>query len=566
MSQSSAETLLRQRPWLQAYPSGVPAEPDLRGQATLLDLLDEACRQHAAQPAFRFMGQDLSYAELDHRSRAFAAWLQAQGLRPGERVAVMLPNVPQYPVVVAGILRAGLVLVNVNPLYTAPELAHQLIDADAPTLIVLENFAHVAQQALEQAPAPMLQRVVVTGVGDLLGGVKRWLVNAVVRHVKKQVPAWNLPQAVPLMRALREGERLSWQPPPVTADTLAVLQYTGGTTGVAKGAMLLHRNLLANVAQAAAWFEPARRTIGPHQFRIVCALPLYHVFAFTSCMFLGLRLGGCNLLIPNPRDLKGLLATLSKEVFHYFPAVNTLYQAIADHPDASRVDWRHLKLSIGGGMAVLQATAERWRVLTGNPMRMGYGLSETSPVVSCNPVDMDHFDGTIGLPLPGTEVAILDDAGNPVAQGQPGEIAVRGPQVMAGYWRRPDETALVLRADGWFLTGDIGIMEADGRFRIVDRKKDMILVSGFNVYPNEVEDVVAQMPGVAECGVTGVPDAHSGEAVKLVIVRRDPALQAEAVRAWCHERLTPYKRPRHIEFRDSLPKTTVGKVLRRALR
>ncbi len=555
--------LQQQRPWLNRYPDGVPTHLDLTRHASLADLLDDSFRQHAALPAMRFMGRSWSFGELDRLSRRFAAFTQAQGLKAGDRVAVMLPNLPQYPVVVCGLIRAGLVVVNVNPLYTAPELEHQLQDADVRLLVVLENFAAVVEQVLPRLPR---LQVLITGVGDLLGPFKGTLVNALLRHVRKQVPAYRIPSALYFNDALARGRGAPFVPPALGPDTLAVLQYTGGTTGVSKGAMLLHRNLLANVEQCAAWFEPARRTLIGQQFTIVCALPLYHVFAFTACLLLGLRVGGCSILIANPRDLAGTLKELSKQVFQFFQAVNTLYQALADHPDCATVNWRHLRVSVGGGMAVQQVTAERWKAVTGSGICMGYGLSETSPVVSCSPVDMTDFDGTIGLPLPDTELAIFDDEGRRLGAGQIGEIAVRGPQVMAGYWRRPDETAIVLRGDGFFLTGDIGVMESDGRFRIVDRKKDMVLVSGFNVYPTEVEEVVSQLPGVLECAVTGVPDARSGEAVKLVVVRRDPALTEEAVRDWCHDRLTAYKRPRIVEFRDSLPKTNVGKVLRRALR
>ncbi len=510
------------------------------------------------------MGHSYAFGRIDEASRALGAWLQAQGLERGDRVAVMMPNVPQYPVAVAAILRAGLVVVNVNPLYTPRELEHQLVDSGAKAILILENFASVLQQVAPRVP---LRHVVLSSLGDMLDWPKRLLVNYVVRRVKKMVPAYRLPGAVRFNDALAQGARATLRAETPGPDDVAVLQYTGGTTGLSKGATLLHRNLVANVLQSEAWYQPALAKIPPgEQIVTVSALPLYHIFGFTSNLLLGLRMGSCNLLIPNARDIPALLKTLSGERFHSFPAVNTLFNAIANHPDFASVDWRHLKISIGGGMAVQQATARLWLEKTGCPIVEGYGLSETSPSATCNPVDSTAFSGTIGLPLPSTELKLVDDDGREVAPGTPGEIAIRGPQVMAGYWQRPDETERAMTADGFFRSGDIGTVDERGYFRIVDRKKDMILVSGFNVYPNEVEDVMTQMPGVLECAAVGVADPRSGEAVRLVVVRKAPSVTEADVRAWADANLTGYKRPKVVEFRDELPKTPVGKILRRALR
>ena len=553
------------RPWLSQYPAGVPADIDPSSVGSLVDMMDAAFRLHRERPALVFMGRTLRFGELDRLSAALAAWLSGQGLERGDRVAVMLPNVPQFAVAVAAILRAGLVVVPVNPLYTPRELEHQLKDAGVRVVFVLENFAATLAQALPALPA--LQRVVTCTMGDLLGWPKGALVNLVVRHVKKLVPAYRLASALPFPEALSRGAQLKLARPAVGPDDIAVLQYTGGTTGLSKGAVLLHRNLVANVLQSEAWYQPALSRIpAGEQIVTVCALPLFHIFGFTAILLLGLRMGSCALLIPNPRDVGALLAELARHRFHSFPAVNTLFNAVLHHPDAAKVDWSGLKISIGGGMAVQQATARAWLERTGCPICEGYGLSETSPSAVCNPVDTAAFSGTIGVPLPSTEVRILDDAGGEVAAGTPGEIAIRGPQVMAGYWQRPDETARAMTADGFLRTGDIGVMDEQGRVRIVDRKKDMILVSGFNVYPNEIEDVVTQLPGVLEAAAVGVPDAASGEVVKLFVVRKDPALTEAAVRNWCETQLTGYKRPRAIEFRTELPKTTVGKILRRELK
>ena len=550
--------------WLSHYPAGVPAEIDPAQYASLVALMEESFQRYADRTAYRYMGQDYTFGEVEQQSRAFAAWLQAQGLKPGERVALMMPNVPQYPIAVAGVLRAGGVVVNVNPLYTPRELQHQLQDAGARMLVILENFAHVYQQVRAQVP---VERVVLASMGEMLGAAKGLLVNLVVRHVKKLVPAHDLPGAVRFKDALAAGRGQTLRPVAVGPDDIAVLQYTGGTTGVSKGAVLLHRNLVANVLQSEAWFGPALRKLkAGEQLLQVCALPLYHVFGFNTNMMLGMRIGACNILIPNPRDLPAMFKELAGQAPHSFPAVNTLFQAMARHPAFNTVDWSRLLISVGGGMAVQQATAKAWLEKTGCAICEGYGLSETSPTVACNPTDSTAYSGTIGLPLPSTEVCLLDDNGAESAPGQPGEIAVRGPQVMAGYWQRPDETAKVMTADGWFRTGDVGLVDGRGYFRIVDRKKDMVLVSGFNVYPNEIEDVLTQLHGVLECAAVGVPDERTGEALKVVIVRASPAVTEAAVRQHCELNLTGYKRPKLIEFRDELPKTAVGKVLRRELR
>jgi long-chain acyl-CoA synthetase len=552
------------RPWLAQYPAGVPADVKTDVYASLVDLMEESFRKYRDLPAYRFMGKRLSFGEVDDLSRALAAWLQAQGLARGDRVAIMMPNVPQYPVAVAAILRAGYVVVNVNPLYTPRELEHQLKDSGAKAIFIIENFAGTLQQVLSTVPT---KTVVLAAMGDLLGLLKGTLVNHVVRNVKKMVPAFQIPGARKFNDVLAQGRRLSYTAPPLGPDDIAVLQYTGGTTGVSKGAVLLHRNLVANLMQAEAWYQPALKKIPPgEQIVTVCALPLYHIFGFNTNMMLSMRMGGCNLLIANPRDIPATLKELSKVRFHSFPAVNTLFNAMAHHADFHKVDWSSLKISVGGGMAVQQATAKLWLEKTGCPICEGYGLSETSPSATCNAVDSTAYSGNIGLPMPGTDIKLLDDDGAEVPHGSPGEIAIKGPQVMAGYWQRPDETAKVMTPDGYFRSGDIGVMDDRGYFRIVDRKKDMILVSGFNVYPNEVEDVITQMPGVLECAAVGVPDAKAGEAVKVVIVKKDPALTEADVRAYCEANLTGYKRPRVVEFRADLPKSPVGKILRRELR
>ncbi len=555
---------MSERPWLHAYPEGVPAEVDTSAYTSLVELMQDSFERYSDRTAFSFMGRDMSYAELDRLSQVFAAYLQSLGLLAGDRVAIMLPNVLQYPVAVAAILRAGYVVVNINPLYTPRELEGQLKDADAKVIVILENFAATLQSCLGQTP---IQHVVLCAMGDRLGWLKGLVVNHVVRRVKKLVPSFSLPQAVRFNDALAKGEACALTLPSVDGEDLAVLQYTGGTTGVSKGAELLHRNLVANVLQSEAWNAPAlKRVPTDEQLTFVCALPLYHIFAFTINMMLTLRMGGCSILIPNPRDLPAVLDELSKHRFHMFPAVNTLFNALAHHPDFGKVDWSHLVVSLGGGTAVQGAVAKLWLEKTGCPICEGYGLSETSPSASCNLVTSQAYTGTIGVPIPSTEMKIVDDEGCELPPGQPGEIAIRGPQVMAGYWQRPDETARVMTADGFFKSGDIGVMDEQGFFRIVDRKKDMILVSGFNVYPNEVEEVVSSLHGVLECAVIGVPDERTGEAVKLVVVKSDPALTEATVRDHCKQNLTNYKHPRWVEFRSELPKTPVGKVLRRELR
>ena len=555
---------MNDRPWLQAYPEGVPADIDTHAYDSLVALLEESFRQYGPKTAFSFMGKELSYADLDQQSRALAAYLQSLGLARGDRVAIMLPNVLQYPISVAAVLRAGYVVVNVNPLYTARELQHQLSDSGAKAIVIIENFAATLEQCLKQTP---VEHVVLCAMGDRLGLLKGAIVNHVVRKVKNLVPPFQLPHAVRFNQALAQGRALTLQPVSTGLDDIAVLQYTGGTTGVSKGAVLLHRQVIANVIQSEAWNSPVMQRIPAHeQPTNVCALPLYHIFAFTVNMMLSLRTGGKSILIPNPRDIPAVLKELSKHVFHSFPAVNTLFNALANHPDFGTVNWGNLKVSLGGGMAVQAAVAKLWLEKTGCPICEGYGLSETSPSASCNPTLTREFSGTIGVPIPSTRFRIIDDLGQPLPVGEAGEIAIQGPQVMAGYWQRPDETAKVMLPGGWFRTGDIGVMDERGYFKIVDRKKDMILVSGFNVYPNEVEEVASSCPGVLECAAIGIPDAEAGEAVKLVVVKKDPTLTEEHIRAHCRQNLTGYKQPRVIEFRTELPKTPVGKILRRELR
>ena len=553
------------RPWLSAYPQGVPADIDAGQYPSLVALMEEAFTKHANKVAYSFMGKELTFAQVDAQSKVFAAYLQSLGLQRGDRVALMMPNIPQYPVAVAGVLRAGFVLVNVNPLYTARELEHQLKDSGAKAIVIIENFAKTLEDGMHGS---VVKHIVLCAMGDELGFLKGAIVNFVVRKVKKMVPAFNLPGAVRFNDALAKGRNANFSAPVMKPDDMALLQYTGGTTGVSKGAVLQHKNIIANVLQSEAWNEPAMSKVpAGEQPTSICALPLYHIFAFTVNMMLSMRTGGKTVLIPNPRDLPATLKELSKHRFHSFPAVNTLFNGLANHPDFNTVDWSHLKVSVGGGMAVQSAVAELWLKKTGCPICEGYGLSETSPSVTCNPVTTTAYSGTIGVPLPSTYVKLIADDGSAVTElGKPGEIAVLGPQVMAGYWQRPDETAKVMTADGYFLTGDIGTIDERGYIKIVDRKKDMVIVSGFNVYPNEVEDVVSNCPGVLECAVVGVPDEKSGEAIKLIIVKKDPSLTEQAVRDYCHANLTGYKRPRHIVFRTDLPKTPVGKILRRELR
>lgn len=550
--------------WLKSYPKGVPAEIDVNQYTSLVQLLDEAYVKFSDRKAYVCMDKYLTYGEVDKLSKQVAAWLQSKGLKKGDRVAIMMPNVLQYPIVLAAILRAGCIVVNVNPLYTPRELEHQLKDSGAQAIFILENFAVTLEKIIANTP---IKHVVVANMGEMLGGLKGMIVNLVVRHVKKLVPAFSLPHAVNFKDMLAQSARLQFQPMQMTLDDIAFLQYTGGTTGVSKGATLSQRNIVANVLQNHAWLQPSMDAHKEaEQLVFVCALPLYHIFALTVCNLIGTRIGGLNILIPNPRDIPGFVKELSKYKFNIFPAVNTLYNALLNNPDFAKLDFSNMFCCIGGGMAVQKAVADKWVAMTGAPIAEGYGLSETSPVATANHADTKEYTGSIGIPIPSTEILILDDDGNPLPIGETGEIAIRGPQVMVGYWNRPEETANSMTADGFFKTGDIGIMDERGYTKIVDRKKDMILVSGFNVYPTEVEEVVAMHPGVFECACVGVPDEHSGEAVKIFVVKKDPNLTEEVLLAFCKEQLTGYKRPRHVEFRTELPKTNVGKILRRVLR
>jgi long-chain acyl-CoA synthetase len=556
-----------ERFWLRNYPAGVPADVDVTQYRSLPALLEDAFRRYAERNAFIFMDHALTYAELDRLSAAFGAWLQATGLRRGARVAIMMPNILQYPVALAGALRAGYVVVNVNPLYTPRELEHQMKDSGAEAIVILENFAVTLQQVVAQTS---LRHVIVTSLGDLLGFPKSAVVNFAVRRVKHMVPAYSLPGHLRFNDVLEQGRSLALEPVELGPEDIAFLQYTGGTTGVAKGAVLLHRNLVANLLQCDAWFQPAladtSRGPVPAQFVFVCALPLYHAFALVANGLLGIRLGAVNVLIPNPRDVHQLVKDVRHHPFHVLPAVNTLLNALAENAEFRKLDLSQLRITVGAGMAVHKAVADKWLALTGCPVVEAYGLTETSPAATCNPILDREWRGTIGLPLPGTEIAILDDAGRPLPLGQPGEIGIRGPQVMAGYWQRPEETAKAITPDGFFRSGDIGTMDERGHTRIVDRKKDMIIVSGFNVYPNEIESVVTQHPSVLECAAVGVPDERTGEAVKVFVVRKDPALTEATLAEYCRQQFTGYKKPKHIEFRDQLPKTNVGKILRRELR
>ena len=550
--------------WVKNYPPGVPAEIDPNQYKSLVQLLDEAFKKYGPQAAYSCMGATLSYRDLDTNSAAIGAWLQSKGLGKGKRVAIMMPNILQYPVVLAGVLRAGCTVVNVNPLYTPRELEHQLKDSGADAIFILENFATTLQQVADKVPTKL---TVVCAMGDLLGFMKGLLVNFVVRNVKKMVPEYTLPNAHRFLDVLSDGLKMNLKPVEVGHDDVAFLQYTGGTTGVSKGATLTHRNIIANMLQSEAWYQPALKKLKPGEFPVtITALPLYHIFALTVCAMMSMRIGGHCVLIPNPRDIPGFVKELQKYKFHVFPAVNTLFNALLNNEEFRKLDFSRLILSAGGGMAVQEAVAKRWLEATGCPIAEGYGLSETSPVATANRSDVEKFTGTIGLPVPSTDIAILDDDGKHLPLGSTGEIAIRGPQVMAGYWQRPDETAKVMTPDGFFRTGDIGIMDEQGFTKIVDRKKDMILVSGFNVYPNEVEGVVAGHPGVLECAAVGVPDEYAGEAVKLFVVKKDPALTERDVMEYCKEHLTGYKKPKYIEFRSDLPKTNVGKILRRELR
>jgi long-chain acyl-CoA synthetase len=548
-----------ERIWLKSYPAGVPADIDTKKYRSLIQLFETSIAKYRDRPAFHSMGKGITFGELDKLSRDFAAWLQGRGLAKGSRVAIMMPNCLQYPIAMFGVLRSGCTVVNVNPLYTPRELEHQLTDAGAEAIVILENFGHVLQEVRSRTP---LKHVVVTSLGEMLG-LKGVIVNLVVRKVKKMVPPYDLPGAISFKEALKEGEGKPMTTPPLGHDDIAFLQYTGGTTGVSKGAMLLHRNIIAALLQYEAWLAPA---IGNQRAVIITALPLYHIFSLTVNCLVMMVVGGENVLITNPRDIPGFVKELAKHKYTIITGVNTLFNALLNHPDFGKLDFSSLKLAVGGGMAVQKAVAERWKQVTGTPLIEGYGLTETSPSATANPMNLTEFNGTIGVPMSSTEIVLRDDNDRDVPLGQPGEICIRGPQVMAGYWQRPDETAKAIGKDGFFHTGDVGIMDERGFIRIVDRKKDMILVSGFNVYPNEIEQVVAMHPGVLEVAAIGVPDEHSGEVPKIFVVKRDPQLTEHDLLEHCKKELTGYKRPKYVEFRTELPKTNVGKILRRALR
>ncbi len=548
--------------WLKEYPPGVPADIDLNEFSSLKDILEKSCGRFADLPAYSNMGVTLRYRDIDRLSRDFGAWLQGRGLGKGERVAIMMPNILQYPVVLFGVLRAGLTVVNVNPLYTARELEHQLKDSGAVAIVIIENFARTLQEVVDKTP---VKTVITTQLGDLFPFPKRPLVNFVVKRVKKLVPVWNIPGAIPFRQVLSEGVGKVLTDVPLNHDDLAFLQYTGGTTGVSKGAMLTHGNMVANLQQASAWLGSVSK---PGEEIIITALPLYHIFALTVNCLTFMKAGSHNILITNPRDMPGFVKELGKNRFTVITGVNTLFNGLLHAPGFDRLDFSALKIALGAGMAVQRAVAERWKQVTGTPLIEAYGLTETSPGACINPLTLPEYNGSIGLPLPSTELSIRDDENRELAIGKDevGEICIRGPQVMRGYWQRPDETVKVMTDDGYLRTGDIGYVDERGYTRIVDRKKDMILVSGFNVYPNEIEDVVAQHPGVLEVAAVGVPDEKTGEAVKIVVVKKDPALTAETLIEHCRKHLTGYKVPRRVEFRTELPKTNVGKILRRLLR
>jgi long-chain acyl-CoA synthetase len=549
-----------ERIWLKSYPKGVPTEIDTRQYGSLVELFEKSIREFGDRPAFTSMGKTITFAELDTHARNFGAWLQSKGLPKGARVAIMMPNCLQYPIAMFGTLRAGCVVVNVNPLYTERELEHQINDAGAEVIVILENFAKTLEKVRSRTP---LKHVVVTSLGEMLG-LKGLIVNLVVRKVKKMVPPYDLPGAISFKQALAEGAGGKLSTPPLGQDDLAFLQYTGGTTGVSKGAMLLHRNVIAALLQYKAWIAPAMKE--GERAVIITALPLYHIFSLTVNCLNMMVVGGENILITNPRDIPGFVKELAKHKFTMISGVNTLFNALLNHPDFAKLDFSALKFALGGGMAVQKAVADRWKQVTGSTLIEGYGLTETAPAATANPLDLKEYSGSIGLPMSSTEVELRDDNDRSVPLGEAGEICIRGPQVMAGYWQLPAETANVLGKDGFLHTGDIGIMDDKGFIRIVDRKKDMIIVSGFKVFPNEIEQVVAMHPGVLECAVVGVPDAHSGEVPKVYVVKKDPQLTEQDVLEHCKRELTGYKRPKSVEFRADLPKTNVGKILRRALR
>ena len=556
------------KPWLQSYPPGVPPEVDVSRYESLTQLLEESFRDNAQRPFSVCMDRWMGYAALEAHSRALGAWLQAQGLEPGARVAIMLPNLPQFAVAMAGVLRAGYTCVNVNPLYTARELQHQLEDSGATALVILENFCHTLQEVITHT---QVRHVVITGLGDLLGGWYGHWITFAVRHVARLVPAFRLPltegrTVTPLPQALREGARQTLRAVPQSRDSVAFLQYTGGTTGLSKGAVLTHGNVVAAILQAEAWFTPALARVGEtHRINSIAALPLYHIFALTL-LLLEIRWGAHLTLIPNPRDIGKFVEVLKRRPFHILPAVNTLFNALLQHPQFRSIDFSSLCVTQAGGMAASEGTARHWRQVTGSVMVEGWGMSETCAIGTNNPLDAREFSGTIGLPFPGVELAIKDDAGQSLPLGQEGEICIRGPNVTRGYYRQPEENTKAFTSDGFLRTGDIGIMDLRGYTRIVDRKKDMILVSGFNVYPNELENVISTCPGVVECAAVGVPDEKQGEAIKIYVVKDDPALTEDEVAHHCRENLTGYKMPKYIEFRDELPKSNVGKILRRELR
>ncbi|MDO5504767.1 MAG: AMP-binding protein [Pseudoxanthomonas suwonensis] len=550
-----------ERPWLAHYPAGVPAEIDPDAYASILAVMDATLHKHGSRVAFTNMGAGITYAELDARSRDFAAYLLGElKLKKGDRVAIMMPNCLQYPIATFGILRAGLTVVNTNPMYTARELRHQLVDSGASVILVLDNFGDTVQEVLADTP---VRQVITTGLGDLLGMPKGAIVNFVLRHVKKMVPHYSIPGAIRFRDALRCGAGHEMPEVAIDSSDIAFLQYTGGTTGVAKGAMLTHRNLVANMLQARAWIGSAA-TEGEET--IITALPLYHIFALTANGLVFMELGATNVLITNPRDMPGFVKELARQPFTAITGVNTLFNGLLNTPGFDKLDFDPLKLTLGGGMAVQRSVAERWKQVTGVTLAEAYGLTETSPAVCINPLDIPEYNGSIGLPVPSTDVCVKDEDGNILPLGEIGELCVKGPQVMAGYWQRPDETAKAIDAEGWLHTGDMARIDDKGYVYIVDRKKDMILVSGFNVYPNEVEDVIAALPGVLEVAAVGVPDEKSGEVVKLFVVRKDDSLTEQRIRDHARHELTGYKRPQYIEFRDELPKTNVGKILRKALR
>jgi len=548
-------------PWLDSYPDGVPAEIDPSAYSSILDIFNQSCTKFRDRAAYVNFDKELTFGELDRLTTDFAAWLQSKGLVKGDRIALMMPNILQYPVALFGAMKAGMVIVNTNPMYTPRELKHQLEDSGAKAIVIVENFAHVLEKISNDVG---VEQIITTQIGDLLGFPKSLLINFVLKYVKKAVPGFDLPGSVSFNDVLKQGSSLKLTPVEDVLDDIAFLQYTGGTTGVAKGAMLTHRNLVANMLQAKAWMIPAG--LGHEAEIVITALPLYHIFALTANCLVFMAMGGVNVLITNPRDMQGFIKELQKVPFTFIPGVNTLFNGMLNEPGFADLDFSTLKGALGGGMAVQRAVAEKWREVTGTPLVEAYGLTETSPAACMNPMDIEGFNGCIGLPISSTECGVMNDEGDLLPQGEVGELVVRGPQVMKGYWQRPEATAEVITEDGWLRTGDVALMTEGGYFKIVDRKKDMILVSGFNVFPNEIEDVIAHHPKVLEVAVIGVPDAKSTEAVKVFVVKSDPSLTAEELRSHCKEQLTGYKRPRHIEFRDELPKSNVGKILRRELR